>query len=163
MRGTPLCVSRWKRQYNIDIHAQHWATVNNLKEIKLRGLAWRVLHNIYPTNILLYKMKLAPSQNCQFCGEIDFVEHFFFNCIKVKPLWIEINKDINASLGVAFKVKEIDVITGAHDYQGISSVILKEINHRIAIGRMVISKYRYGKGRNIFEIYETECCLRKLK
>ena len=108
-------------------------------------------------------MKLAPSQNCQFCGEIDFVEHFFFNCIKVKPLWIEINKDINASLGVAFKVKEIDVITGAHDYQGISSVILKEINHRIAIGRMVISKYRYGKGRNIFEIYETECCLRKLK
>ena len=53
--------------------------------------------------------------------------------------------------------------TGAHDYQGISSVILKEINHRIAIGRMVISKYRYGKGRNIFEIYETECYLRQLK
>ena len=160
---TALCVSRWKRQYNIDIQADHWAIVNDLKETKLRGLAWRVLHNIYPTNILLYKMKLVPSQNCQVCGDMDFLEHFFFSCIKVKPLWDEIHKDINASLGVAFRVKESDVITCAQNYRDISSIMLKKINYRIAIGRMVISKFRYGKARNIFEIYETECCLRKFK
>ena len=94
---------------------------------------------------------------------MDFLEHFFFSCIKVKPLWDEIHKDINASLGVAFRVKESDVITCAQNYRDISSIMLKKINYRIAIGRMVISKFRYGKARNIFEIYETECCLRKFK
>ena len=161
--GTPLCISRWKRQYNTDIRAQHWAIVNDLKETKLRSLAWRVLHNIYPTNILLFKMKLVPSQNCPSCGEIDFVEHFFYSCVQVKPLWIEIERDINVTLGVVFKIKEVDVITGAHNYKEISSIMLKKINFYIAIGRMVISKFRYGKARNIFEIYETDCHLRKLK
>ena len=148
---------------NTDIRAQHWAIVNDLKETKLRSLAWRVLHNIYPTNILLFKMKLVPSQNCPSCGEIDFVEHFFYSCVRIKPLWLEIERDINVTLGVVFRIKEVDVITGAHNYKEISSIILKKINLFIAIGRMVVSKFRYGKARNIFEIYETECHLRKLK
>ena len=160
--GTPLCISRWKRQYNIDINKSHWATVNDLKETKLRALAWKVLHNIFPTNILLYKMKLSPSQNCLTCGEIDFVEHFFFNCVKVKPLWNEISKDINVSLGVSVIIKESDVLLGLEKSNRFSSSIHRAINYRIAIGRMVISKFRYGKARNIFEIYETECRLRQL-
>ena len=161
--GTPLCISRWKRQYNMDIDKRHWTIVHEMKETKLRALAWKVLHNIYPTNILLYKMKLSPSQNCQTCGEIDFVEHFFYNCTRVQPLWVEISKDINVSLGVIIKIKESDVLLGLCRSAGISALSHREINLRIAIGRLVISKFRYGRARNIFEIYETECRLRKLK
>ena len=160
--GTPLCISRWKRQYNIDINNSHWALIHDLKETKLRALAWKVMHNIFPTNILLYKMKLSPSQNCQTCGEIDFVEHFFYNCVKVKPLWKEICKDINVTLGVLVTIKESDVLLGLEKSNRFSAAVHRAINYRIAIGRMVISKFRYGKARNIFEIYETECRLRKI-
>ena len=147
----------------MDIDKRHWTIVHEMKETKLRALAWKVLHNIYPTNILLYKMKLSPSQNCQTCGEIDFVEHFFYNCTRVQPLWVEISKDINVSLGVIIKIKESDVLLGLCRSAGISALSHREINLRIAIGRLVISKFRYGRARNIFEIYETECRLRKLK
>ena len=162
-QGEPLCISRWKRQYNVDITKIHWTIVHDIKETKLRALIFKVLHNIYPTNILLFKMKLAESQNCKLCGEMDFIEHFFFNCAKVKPLWIEIGRDISVALGVIYKIVEKDVILGVQDIEGLSKKDLKQINLWIAIGKLVVSKFRYGKTRNIIEIYETECRLRKLK
>ena len=100
-------------------------------------------------------MKLAESQNCKLCGEMDFIDHFFFNCAKVKPLWIEIGRDISVALGVIYKIVEKDVILGIQDIEGLSKKDVKQINLWIAIGKLVVLKFRYGKTRNIIEIYET--------
>ena len=62
-----------------------------------------------------------------------------------------------------YKIVEKDVILGVQDIEGLSKKDLKQINLWIAIGKLVVSKFRYGKTRNIIEIYETECRLRKLK
>ena len=161
--GTPLCASRWKRQYNVEIATSHWAMVHSIKESKLKALTWKVLHNIYPTNILLFKMKLSNTQNCKYCGQMDFLEHFFYSCVKINPLWKNIKNDIYMSTGVRYDIQEADVLLGAQRTDNILRKTVIKINYWLAIGKMVISKYRYGKSRNIFEIYETECQLRKLK
>ena len=125
-------------------------------------LCWKVLQNIYPTNILLYKMKISPSDNCNFCQNKDFIEHFFVHCSKVVILWQEITKDIFSFSGVTISLNEENILLGIPDMPGISKVTLDKINLIIAIGKLTISKFKYGKPRNILEIYENERRLRKL-
>ena len=108
-------------------------------------------------------MKLSENQNCKFCNELDYLEHFFFSCNKVLPLWQEIEKDIHSITGIRVKFEESTVLCGIISLPGVKNRTLKRINHFIALGRLVISKFKYGKSRSIIEIYETDCRSRKLK
>ena len=159
---TPLCVGIWERKFGISVDKLHWQIIHQLKESRLKALTWKIVHNIYPTNILLNKMKISDTQNCKFCKVIDVMEHFFFSCEKVKPLWQEIQRDIQAFLNVEIKLTQEMVILGVTDYQGTTAEVRKKINWVIAIGKMVISKFKYGKPRNILEIYETDSRHRQL-
>ena len=38
----------------------------------------------------------------------------------------------------------------------------EKVNQIIALGKLIISKYKYGPQRNIMEIYEAECVIRKI-
>ena len=51
---------------------------------------------------------------------------------------------------------------GITDHEGATRSEINQINQLIAIGRMTISKFRYGRGRNLIEIYESDCALRKV-
>ena len=135
--------------------------MHQLKETRLKVLAWKVLHNIYPTGISLSKMGLS-SENCKYCNVLDTLEHFFFFCIKVKPLWNAIQSDIQAHLNKHININERIVIFGPVLITNLGPIELERINQIITIGKMVISKFKYGPQRNIIEIYETDCALRKI-
>ena len=107
-------------------------------------------------------MGIAASRNCNFCNEIDFPEHFFYSCLKVKSLWTEIQANIRKYLDVSLIIKEEHVLLGITSLIGVNSKTLKIINLALAIGKMVISKFKYGPKRNILEIYETDSKMRKL-
>ena len=47
------------------------------KESRLQLLHWIILHDIYPTSILLHKIGICSSNKCLFCGEVDYLELFF--------------------------------------------------------------------------------------
>ena len=51
--------------------------IHATKEIRLRVLHWKITHSIYPTNILLHKMGLSNTENCNSCEEKDYIEHFW--------------------------------------------------------------------------------------
>ena len=87
---------------------------------------------------------------------------FFFHCQKVQLLWLEIQRDKQSHLNVSVKLDEKCVILGIVAFADISNSHLNTINQAIAIGKLSISKFRYGKQRNILEIYETDSNLRKL-
>ena len=58
-RNTPVfSVGFWKRKYDTDILNYFGIAVTASKESRLRLIHIKILHNIYPTNILLYKMKI---------------------------------------------------------------------------------------------------------
>ena len=69
----PCAVRFWKNKLDIDITEQVWnIPILSTKESRLRELQWKILHNIYPTNILLLKMELANNNRCALCDmEID--------------------------------------------------------------------------------------------
>ena len=159
---TSLSIGIWNRKFGIVVGPQHWRIVHALKETRLRTLSWKLVHNIYPTNILLQKMHLSDTMNCPHCGVPDFIEHFFFSCSRVQPLWREIEKDINAFLGCSITIKQEEVLLGFLGHNNYEKLVVDTINLALAIGRLSVSKFRYGKQRNIIEIYETERIFRKL-
>ena len=58
-------------------------------------LQWKILHNIYPANILLCKMKVRDYHMCSYCNDVvDYFEHFFFDCPTIKKFWSYIEQYI---------------------------------------------------------------------
>ena len=39
-----------------------------------------------PSNILLHKMKIKNTDNCDYCGAVDYVEHMFIHCPRLRGL-----------------------------------------------------------------------------
>ena len=73
-RNTTVCsVGFWKRKCDTDILNYLGIAITASKESRLRLLHFKVLHNIYPTNILLYKMKIKTTNKCEYCNTFDFI------------------------------------------------------------------------------------------
>ena len=48
--------------------------------IRLGVVQWKIVHNIYPSNILLSKMKVKENDKCSYCTDVtaDVTEQLVF-------------------------------------------------------------------------------------
>ena len=158
----PKSADTWQEKYGTNVGKKHWRAVHGTKETRLRSLNWKLIHNIYPTNILLHKMGVTTSERCTHCDtNIDYIEHMFFHCNSIQRLWKEIETIINTQINVQVNITEEMAILGITEIIGVSHRKVTKINHLLSIGRMVISKYRHGPKRNLIEILETDLKMRK--
>ena len=157
---SPLCVELWNRKYGITISRENWNLVHQLKESKLKALTFKILHGIYPSNELLFKMELSGSPMCTLCNQRDTLEHFFFHCEKIKPLWEKVITEINLYMGIRIKLNEKVVLLGANVIPRRRSKQVSQINHVLAVAKSAISKFRYGPERPLLDIYETDSNVR---
>ena len=75
------------------------------KETRLRVLHWKILHNIYPTNILLCKMKIKENK-CT--AVVDYIEHF----PAVLAFWRYIELHILITFNVHIHLTVTDILFG---------------------------------------------------
>ena len=98
----PICEIFWKRKFNNYMFNWNniWKNVPLItNEPRLIALNWKILSNIYPTNIFLAKIGKARSSKCSKCDAEEYLEHFFFYCKSVKQLWNEVNSIIHVHTG----------------------------------------------------------------
>ena len=159
----PLCENHWKRRfpnYNF-VWENIWLSIPKCtKEARLISLNWKIIHNIYPTRALLYKMGKEESDLCSTCNIIDNQDHFFFDCIKIKQIWALANHIITDKLNQQFKLSVEDVLFNYNI--NICDDRSKFINLIIAIGKMCISKFKYGDHPCLLFLFERELRLRGL-
>lgn len=105
-------------------------------------------------------MKIKLSNKCEYCGNIDYLEHFFWSCIMLKSFWHNVCQTISAVVGKQIHLKENDVIFG-YDIKKQNSQENKNINYIILIAKMSISKYKYGDKYDLSFVFEHELALRK--
>ena len=162
----PCSVRFWLNKFNFTIDKGTWSLAwNTTQEIRLRELQWKILHNIYPTNILLLKMGLANDNKCPLCRtEIDYIEHFFFTCSVIKYMWNYITALFRQMFNVNITFNEKNVLFGIRgtDVPWLKKQHLKIINHVILIAKMCISKYRYGTPLNLIAMIEYEMNIRNV-
>ena len=158
----PCSAGFWERKFDVDFHLKIWnIPFKCSKETRLQCLQWKILHNIYPTNIMLSKMKLRDSNKCLYCPtETDFIEHFFYNCAKCVPLWRHVECVLSFLLEHRVNLDVKRVLFGILDLEGFHSQEINVINLCILVAKMCISKYKYGKPYSITLMFDTEMKLR---
>ena len=155
----PCAVNFWQRKLQTTLDSKYWSLpFTACKETRLRVLQWKILHNIYPTNILLHKMGIAPSEKCNACNadKKDYIEHFFFTCSKISGLWEHVKRIILMRTGQTLNITtDIALLgfIGESKHRG-------TINYLLTLAKMCISKYRYGEGFPIVLIFERELMIR---
>ena len=118
------------------------STIISNKRNKATGSTVRLLHNFYPTNILLCKMKVRDDQMCSYCNDIvDYIEHFFFDCPTIKKFCNYIEQYILITFDIQTHLTVVVVLFGIkqHNY---GKVKTKLINHVILIAKMCISMHK---------------------
>ena len=159
---TPCAAFFWQRKLGFHLDEQAWARAKNVsKETRLRVLHWKILHNIYPTNIMLSKMKITENDKCSYCKDItDYIEHFFCDCPVVHGLWEFVEHTINLKTNAILKLSVTDKLFGVTAPQ-----LPKETHHYInlliLIAKMCISIYKKTKSVVPLQfIFEREMNLR---
>ena len=162
-KNITICsIDFWKRKFNIDLNNYFSIARKCTKETKLRWLHLRLVHNIYPTNILLKKMYLKDTNLCDTCNNIDFIEHAFYHCEPVQRFWNHVSQLISTRLNIHFTISPSQAILGIPmGSPQFSPKILHEINHIILIAKLSIVKSKVSKNTNIKVNFEQEIELRK--
>ena len=158
---TSPCSSHfWLNKYNLQINKNYWLLArNSTTEERLRLLQWKILHNIYPTNILLEKINIKENNLCSYCQKTDYIEHFFWSCEKLIPFWCNVVKHIYYHTGEQVSLSETVVLFGyMPDKQ--KKTVVKIINHIILIAKMAISKFKYGNKLDLNIVFERELNIR---
>ena len=156
----PGSVSFWRKKFiDVDIMPYFKLLYDCTKETRLRTLQWKIIHNIYPTNILLYKMGKVNSSDCNYCGVRDYIEHFFCDCIVVRQIWHILEEKIEFILGHHFALSEIHKLFGVTK-ANVPACLVNKINHLLLIVKMCISKFKYGSYNDILLLLEYELKLR---
>ncbi|MEC7840051.1 MAG: reverse transcriptase family protein [Chlamydiota bacterium] len=159
----PHATSIWNRKFNTQITEGHWlVAINSTKETRLRTLHWKIVSNIYPTAILLQKMGLRETNKCPSCLEVDYIEHFFYECREVQELWKEVERLVETETSHRCRLNAENVLLGIVSHQTLSQKDLKLYNHAILVAKMTISKFKYGTKYNLVEMFRKEASLRKI-
>ena len=108
-------------------------------------------------------MKLSDSDQCAKCKEIDYIEHFFYFCSRLKGFWEYVACKITNYTQKEIRLTQESVLFGisVKNNLGLKGKNLKITNHIILIGKMAISKLRYGKINNIFLIFDVDLAVRE--
>ena len=122
-------------------------------------MQWKVLHNIYPTNIFLHKIGKGDNNRCQHCNTIDYIEHFLVECKKVQNLWSEIEKLACMYYSRSIVLATSDILLG---YNRENPKDFCYLNKLLLVGKLSVSKFKYGDHPNLLCVFERECQIRKI-
>ena len=96
--------NNWKEIYAVIYKASN--------DSSIRSFQYKFLLRILPTNKQLLKQGIVSSSLCTFCNSnIESLEHLFWECIEVQPLWNSLNNFI-AARSINLKIKKQEVMFG---------------------------------------------------
>ena len=155
----------WLERFPLDKDdSRVWSIArNNCSETKIIELQWKILHAIYPSGVLLHKMKIKNSETCEFCGERDTLPHFFVTCSVAKAAWDEADKLLSGILGRKCVLSEKNKILGILDDDNLfQKESAKKVNEIILVCKRSISKFKYEKAGDIRLLFENQLLFRGL-
>ena len=108
-------------------------------------------------------MKLKPNNKCCLClKNIDYIEHFFFDCNTINKFWRYIEHFIEKKTGIRPKLGIQEVLLSYENPQ--HKTVHNIINHIILIGKMCISIFRKTEHKDLFlnvtAIFKNSLCFK---
>ena len=155
----------WNNKMGKKLEEDTWRNIFSCtKEIKLQEFQWKVVHNIFPTNILLTRMGIKKSEKCETCGVTDFVEHMFFECQRIAGFWKKVEQTIFMKVNKNIKLSMYSILLGIEQDNVYKNLNKKEtfmINEILIIAKHSISISK-KHNTNTLMVFEREMSLRKI-
>ena len=115
--------TKWETELNID--EKEWVNIfyNSFKirDTKIRAFQYKLILNLVPCNLYLYRIGKTNSYKCNFCVNIDHISHYFYECEHTLLFWssvqnwcnrlLDVNLELNktsAMFGISGKTKKAD-------------------------------------------------------
>ena len=156
------CAIAWKRRLGIDIKPYFTVAKKATKETKLRWLHYKIVQNIFPTNLLLKKMNIKQSDACDHCGLTDTIVHYFFGCSNLSKLWSSVEDLLEGILKEEITLDPINAILGfERNYNSYNNKKIAESNRLLLVTKHTILKYHLTSKYNIMYMLYKEIELRK--
>ena len=158
-----FCEQMWERKIGNQVNENIWNNMfKSIKEIKLLEIQWKILQNVFPTNILLNRIGIKQSENCDFCdNQRDYVEHYFFQCTRLLHFWAYVSNHMSIKLNKKIILNKYNILLGFD--QGDQMLTINEIiiiNKILAIAKFSIIKSKHSNLNSII-IFENELRWRK--
>ena len=159
----PLANISLSKVYTTSMSEEYWMLpFKCTSETLLQALHWKILHGIYPSGTLLVKMNLRTSNACNYCGKLDTIQHFFYDCIHVKPIWVELERKAEFICNTYIPLMAKDIIIGIGSDIIRNKQKLNSVNRMILIGKHTISKVKFHQTKSFLLTLEQELTIRQL-
>ena len=102
----PVSEQHWRdifRKENIDFKTVYTNKIRYIKDKKIAEFNFKVLHQILPCNVNLFRWKKKMSDLCDICNIPETIEHELYYCNKVRNIW----QDLNTILDIDINIENI--------------------------------------------------------
>ena len=142
----PSAINKWIETYPF-LEACDWKTLFTLpykitKEPFLQSFQYKLLNRIINTNDKLLTWRIKETNICEYCNEIDTIEHHFFWCVYSSEFWKKIQKWSKDNLDTSMDFTVCEILFGICIDNNESFNI---INFLILLGKQFINKSRTNK------------------
>ena len=99
----PISEQHWRDIFgrdNIDFKSVYTNKISTLKDKKIAEFNFKVLHQILPCNVNLFRWKKKMSDLCEICNIPETIQHELYHCKKVRNLWQELNTILNTNISI---------------------------------------------------------------
>ena len=137
----PTSTERWINTFPF-LEKEDWSlifkrTFEITQEPYLQTFQYKIINRILNTREKLYKWKIADTDKCSECGEVDGVEHHLFYCQDSKLFWKRLKEWMLNNIGYGFELTVCEVIFGIPNTNYSDT---KLINFLILLGKWYINK-----------------------
>ena len=109
-------VTKIKWEVELNINAEKWEQIfyNSFKirDTKIRSFQYKVLMNLVPCNLYLFRIGKINSHTCNSCNKIDHITHYFYECEETKIFWISIQNWWNNMMNDTLKIDKTMAMIG---------------------------------------------------
>ena len=156
----PTSENKWYEKSDLDLTQEEWKIVYKMpyqltRETKLITFHYKIVHRIIACNYQLHIWKVSDSNMCDFCNEIDTIEHFFVQCPLSKQFWCTFSQWwANFSL-TYFPVYIYETLFGIPNEE--NNILINNLNYLLLHANYYIYVTKKRKERLDMYKYLVEC------
>lgn len=90
----PSCIKKWREDYpdfaiaDSDIWTDIFKRAFHItRDTKLQSFQYKILHRLTPCNKRLQDINIKTEATCDYCSELDNIQHFFMLCPNISRFW----------------------------------------------------------------------------
>ena len=117
------------------------------KEPFLQSLQYKVLNRIVNCKERLFKWKISENNICNYCENIDTLEHHLINCKASKRIWDSLDQWIRNNLLLIYRLTECEILLGIPNT---NSTDLQIMNFLILFTKCFINRKKTLKSQIYF-------------